>query len=144
MPNENTFHAGLLVYPKLTQLDMTGTLRGAEPNARCTSTLIGRTADPVVSEDGLPITPTVSFSTCPALDLLIIPGGFGVNDVLLDAETLAFVKRMADSARYVASVVCRQTNSDRRASFLRDGFQFLPRPPLRPGIPSSFSSSSVA
>jgi cyclohexyl-isocyanide hydratase len=104
MSNENAFHAGLLVYPKLTQLDMTGPYEvlNRMPGARVH--VIGRTADPVVSEHGLPITPTVSFSTCPALDLLIIPGGFGVNDLLLDAKTLAFVKRMAESARYVASV----------------------------------------
>ena len=39
--------------------------------------------------------------------------------------------------------VSRQNISGKEASSLRDGFQFLPRPPCRPGTLFSFSSSSI-
>jgi cyclohexyl-isocyanide hydratase len=41
---------------------------------------------------------------CPQLDLICIPGGFGVDQAMLDAEIIAFVQAQAKTARYVTSV----------------------------------------
>ena len=98
------FRAGFLLFPRLTQLDMTGPwevlikLPGAEPH------LIWKTREPVMSEGGLAIVPTTTFAACPPLDLICVPGGSGVNALLTDRETLDFVRRMAAGARYVTSV----------------------------------------
>jgi cyclohexyl-isocyanide hydratase len=104
MANEQPFQAGLLVFPMLTQLDLTGPYEvlSRMPGARVH--LIGKTLDAVASEYGLPIAPTVSFADCPALDLLVIPGGFGVNEILVDQTTLAFVRTAAENLRYLGSV----------------------------------------
>jgi cyclohexyl-isocyanide hydratase len=104
MANEQPFHAGLLVFPKLTQLDLTGPYEVLNRMPGAQVHLIGKTLDAVPSEHGLPIAPTVSFSDCPALDLLVIPGGFGVNEVLVDQTTLAFVRKAAENVRYLGSV----------------------------------------
>ena len=104
MANEQPFHAGLLVFPMLTQLDLTGPYEVLNRMPGAQVHLIGKTLDPVPSEHGLPIAPTVSFSGSPSLDLLVIPGGFGVNDLLIDQTTLTFVKNAAEHARYVGSV----------------------------------------
>jgi cyclohexyl-isocyanide hydratase len=104
MAIEQPFHAGLLVFPMLTQLDLTGPYEVFNRMPGAQVHLIAKTLDPVLSEHGLPITPTVSFSRCPALDLLVVPGGFGVNDLLIDPETLTFVRHAAEHARYVGSV----------------------------------------
>ncbi len=98
------FRVGFLLFPRLTQLDMTGPwevlikLPGAEPH------LIWKTREPVMSEGGLAIVPTTTFAECPPLDLICVPGGSGVNALLTDRETLDFVRRMAAGARYVTSV----------------------------------------
>lgn len=104
MGTDDSFHAGLLVFPGMTQLDLTGPYEVLHrmPDARVH--LIARTLEPARSEHGLPISPTVTFGTCPSLDLLLIPGGFGVNELLVDEATLAFVREAAASARYVGSV----------------------------------------
>jgi cyclohexyl-isocyanide hydratase len=46
----------------------------------------------------------MTFGECPALDVLCIPGGGGVNALLEDAEVLGFVREQAARARYVTSV----------------------------------------
>jgi cyclohexyl-isocyanide hydratase len=104
MGNEQPFHAGLLVFPMMTQLDLTGPYEVLNRMPGAQVHLIAKTLDPVPSEHGLPITPTASFSDIPALDLLVIPGGFGVNELLIDQPTLAFVRDAAEHARYVGSV----------------------------------------
>ena len=98
------FRAGFLLFPQLTQLDLTGPyevlaeLPGAELH------LIWKTRAPVVSSRGLAIVPTTTFADCPKLDLICVPGGSGVNAILGDRETLDFLRRVAAGARYVTSV----------------------------------------
>src|SRR5260370_7524116 len=38
------------------------------------------------------------------LDLILVPGGAGINPLLEDAEVLAFLRRAAAEARYVVGV----------------------------------------
>src|SRR5882672_4665351 len=98
------FRVGFLLFPRLTQLDMTGPyevlskLPGAEVH------LIWKTREPVRSEGVLAIVPTTTFADCPPLDLICVPGGAGVNALLTDQETLGFLRRIAQEARYVTSV----------------------------------------
>jgi cyclohexyl-isocyanide hydratase len=99
-----TIHVGLLLFPRLTQLDLTGPY---EVFARAPDTevhLVWKTRDPVVSDRGLTILPTVSFDTCPPLDVLCVPGGPGQADLMADSAALDFLRRQASGARYVTSV----------------------------------------
>jgi cyclohexyl-isocyanide hydratase len=50
------------------------------------------------------LTPDVTYADCPALDVLCVPGGSGVGDLMEDEETLAFLREQAAGARYVTSV----------------------------------------
>jgi cyclohexyl-isocyanide hydratase len=50
------------------------------------------------------IVPNTTFADCPALDLICVPGGSGVNALMDDDETLEFIRRQAESARYITSV----------------------------------------
>lgn len=99
-----SFQIGLLLFPDITQLDMTGPyevftkLPGAEVH------LVWKTLDPVVANGGMRIVPTMTFAACPQLDLVCVPGGPGMNALLNDEETLAFLRRQAKGARYVTSV----------------------------------------
>jgi cyclohexyl-isocyanide hydratase len=95
---------GFLIFPKITQLDFTGPLQvlARLPGAR--THIVARSMEPVPSDCGLSLVPTTTCDECPQLDLLCIPGGFGVTEVVADPVALDFVRRQAASAKYITSV----------------------------------------
>jgi cyclohexyl-isocyanide hydratase len=95
---------GLLVFPKLTQLDLTGPLQvfSSVPGAQVH--LIWKRIEPVPSDSVLTLTPTVSFADCPQLDVICVPGGVGTDDMVNDQEMLDFLRRQAEGAKYITSV----------------------------------------
>jgi len=98
------FHIGLLLFPDITQLDMTGPYEVFIKFPDAKVHLVWKTKAPVTAGGGMQITPTVTFADCPPLDLICVPGGAGMNPLLNDAETLDFIRRQARGARYVTSV----------------------------------------
>jgi cyclohexyl-isocyanide hydratase len=98
------FEIGFLIFPRLTQLDFTGPLQvlARLPDAR--THIIAKSSEPVPSDCGLSLVPTTNFADCPQLDLLCVPGGFGVTDVIADTQALDFVRRQAAGAKYITSV----------------------------------------
>ncbi|MCF8880976.1 DJ-1/PfpI family protein [Hyphobacterium sp. SN044] len=99
-----TFHIGFLLFPNLTQLDFTGPLQvlARLPGARIH--LVAKTKGPVETDCGPFLLADTDFTDCPKLDMLCVPGGFGIDQAMQDADTIAFVKRQAEGARYVTSV----------------------------------------
>ncbi|MBR1132906.1 DJ-1/PfpI family protein [Bradyrhizobium iriomotense] len=95
---------GLLVFPRVTQLDFTGPLQvfSAVPGAKLH--LIWKRIEPVPSDSALIVTPTTTFADCPQLDVICVPGGRGTDDLLNDEEVLEFLRRQAEGAKYVTSV----------------------------------------
>ncbi len=95
---------GMLIFPRLTQLDMTGPY---EVLARLPNTmvhLIARTLEPVKTDRGMMIVPTVTYADCPQLDVVMVPGGPGQQDLMEDEVALEFLRRQARGAKYVTSV----------------------------------------
>ena len=95
---------GMVLFDGLTQLDLTGPY---EVLARMPGTqvhLVAASREPVRTEWGLTITPNATFDDAPPLDILCVPGGWGVNARLDDAVLLAFLRARAAHARYVTSV----------------------------------------
>jgi cyclohexyl-isocyanide hydratase len=95
---------GLLLFPKLTQLDLTGPLQvfSSLPGAKVH--LIWKRIEPVPSDSVLMLTPTVSFADCLQLDVICVPGGVGTDDLVNDQETLDFLRAQAAGAKYITSV----------------------------------------
>ena len=101
----SVFNIGFVIFPQLTQLDFTGPLQVLARLPNSTTHIVAKSAAPVPSDCGLSLLPTCTFTTCPALDLLCIPGGStGVAEVLRDSDTIEFVRRQASGAKYVTSV----------------------------------------
>jgi cyclohexyl-isocyanide hydratase len=99
-----SLHIGFLVFPRVQQLDLTGPHDVFAWIPGATVHLVGKTLDPVNASSGLLLSPTITFSDCPALDVLCVPGGVGVDDLMEDDATLDFIKRQAANARFVTSV----------------------------------------
>src|SRR5262249_12115114 len=53
---------------------------------------------------GLRLTPDTTLADAPPLDVLHVPGGFGQEALMEDAEVLAWIRRQAAGARYMFSV----------------------------------------
>jgi cyclohexyl-isocyanide hydratase len=99
-----TFNIGFVIFPDLTQLDFTGPLQVLNRLPDSKTHIVARTLDPVPSDCGLSLVPTATFVDCPRLDLICVPGGFGVVKAMTNRETVDFVRRQAEVARYVTSV----------------------------------------
>ena len=99
-----TFHIGLLLFPNVTQLDMTGPYEVFTKFPDSKTHLVWKDREPVTAGGGMQIVPTTTFAECPPLDLICVPGGSGVNALLNDGRVLDFVKRQAKNARYITSV----------------------------------------
>ncbi|MBB4210772.1 cyclohexyl-isocyanide hydratase [Rhodothalassium salexigens DSM 2132] len=95
---------GFLLFPGVTQLDLTGPHEVFARLPHCRQHLIWKSLDPVQAESGLWLTPSATFDTCPGLDLILVPGGPGQTALFQDTETLDFLRAMAPSCRYVTSV----------------------------------------
>jgi cyclohexyl-isocyanide hydratase len=94
----------MVLFPGLTQLDLTGPhevfARLPEVDVR----LVAESRDAVRSEAGLGLVPDLAFAEAPGFDVLMVPGGPGVNRGMEDALLLDFLRRQAATARYVTSV----------------------------------------
>ncbi len=97
-------HVAMLLYPRLTQLDLTGPFEVFARFRELELHLVWKTVDPVKDGNGLAILPSTTFADCPQADILFVPGGPGQGALMEDEETLAFLRRQASSARYVTSV----------------------------------------
>ena len=97
-------HIGIVFFPGMTQLDVTGPFEvlARLPNARVH--LLWKRIEPVISDVGLPLMPTTTFSDCPDLDIFCIGGGPGMTSVMDDDEVISFVREKGGAARYVTSV----------------------------------------
>ena len=104
MMSETRLRSGMLVFPNLTQLDLTGPYEVLARLPGAETLLLWKTLDPVRSEHGLTILPMATLSSSPPLDLVLVPGGAGINPLLEDQEVLAFLRSAAAAARYVVGV----------------------------------------
>src|SRR5437899_4970426 len=65
---------------------------------------VGRSHDPITAIGGLTVTPRYSWASAPAIDILVVPGGFGTRALLNDEATLAWIRETAARSSQVTSV----------------------------------------
>ena len=99
-----TFTVGLLLFPDLTQLDLTGPWEVLSSLPGADVRLVWKRTGPVRAVKGMTILADTDFAHCPQLDLICVPGGPGMNALLEDDETLDFLRAQAKGARFVTSV----------------------------------------
>ena len=98
--------AGLLIFPGITALDMVGPWEVFLRIPGWTPLLIGRDDQPVAADGGLMLTPHATIADCPPLDLLLIPGGGGIDALLGDDAVLDFVRAQAAATAHGVASVC--------------------------------------
>src|SRR3569832_242420 len=88
----NPLQIGIVVFPKVTQLDFTGPLQvfSCVPDAHVH--LIWKRIEPVPSDTALTVWPTTSYADCPPCDVICVPGGAGTDDMVVDEEMLDILR----------------------------------------------------
>ena len=97
-------HIGMLLFPGLTQLDLTGPFEVLHRIPDAKVHLLWKTTDPVVADSGLGLVPSMAFADCPPLDVVFVPGGNGQLALMRDEVVLGFLRAHGERARYVTSV----------------------------------------
>uniref|UniRef100_E6QFG8 ThiJ/PfpI domain protein n=1 Tax=mine drainage metagenome TaxID=410659 RepID=E6QFG8_9ZZZZ len=99
-----TVTVGFLVFPGIQLLDLAGPYEifSALPDSEIH--LFWKARGPLACSAGMLLQPTTPLDDGPLVDVLCIPGGVGINLLLLDKEVQAWVQRQASTAQFVTSV----------------------------------------
>ena len=95
---------GAILFPQIDQADFTGPFEVLSRVPDTTFHIIGRDLSPVRDVHGLVLTPQTTFADAPPLEVLLVPGGAGVNAAMEDHEMLSFVRHQAAGAKIIFSV----------------------------------------
>ncbi len=96
----------MLLYPQFTALDLVGPHHIFSALQGYRVELVWKTTDPVSSDFGLAVKPTLTLEDCPEeLAVLFVPGGTaGTVKMMEDKDILEFLKSRGEKSEYVTSV----------------------------------------
>ena len=106
---------GILVFPDVEVLDFCGpfevfsvtrvneTARREEPSP-FEVLLVAETAEPVKATGGLRVIPDVTIESCPALDVLVVPGGWGTRTEINNARLIRWIGERGKAVETLTSV----------------------------------------
>jgi cyclohexyl-isocyanide hydratase len=97
-------HIAFLLFPNVTQLDLTGPAQFLSRLPDAKVDLVWESRDPVPTDAGFSILPTATFADVPNADIVCIPGGIGVAKVIDHDPALKWVRQVGDNAQWVTSV----------------------------------------
>jgi transcriptional regulator GlxA family with amidase domain len=66
--------------------------------------LVAETAGAVTTTGGMRVLPQYTFETCPLLDLLVVPGGYGTRAEVDNPRVIEWIAKQARGAKLVTSV----------------------------------------
>lgn len=95
---------GSLLFEGVDQIDLTGPFEVLSRIPNSTYRIYGKTTETVRDLKGLRLTPDAALADAPALDVLHVPGGFGQEALMEDAQVLDWIRRQAACAYSIFSV----------------------------------------
>jgi len=100
---------GILLFPGVEELDFVGpwemlTMWKQVAGGPETCLLIAQEDAPVVCAKGMSVNPHISFEKCPALDVLLVPGGQGTRAEVSNSVLVNFIARQSAGCASVLSV----------------------------------------
>jgi len=97
-------HCNIITVPDMVQLDITGPFEVLARTPGWTVDLVAATMDPVRTERGLCLVPNATRQTAKKSDIIVIPGGTGIDTAMLDPEWIAYVKQEAARSQYIFGI----------------------------------------
>ncbi|MBU2791661.1 DJ-1/PfpI family protein [Acidithiobacillus sp. YTS05] len=99
-----TITVDFLVFPGIQLLDLAGPYEVFASLPNCEVRLCWKNREPVVCSTGMTLHPNANLGDVRPVDVLCIPGGAGINALLLDDEIVNWVRQQASAARWITSV----------------------------------------
>lgn len=93
-----------LLFPGVTQLDLTGPAQVLSRLGNVKLDLVWKSREPVMTDAGFAIMPTATFNDIATADILCVPGGIGVTDVMKDDAAMIWLRHVGKDAKWVTSV----------------------------------------
>jgi cyclohexyl-isocyanide hydratase len=94
----------IVIVKDMVQLDITGPYEVLARAPAWTIDLVAESLAPVRTDRGLTILPTQTRETAKPSDLLVVPGGAGIDDAMLDDDWLTYVRCEAGRAKHVFGI----------------------------------------
>jgi transcriptional regulator GlxA family with amidase domain len=118
MSNDMRKTVGILIFDDVEVLDFAGPFevfsrtrtvpgvdsRRTDDSAPFDTFTVARTRDAVTAIGALKVIPHYSWADAPAIDILVVPGGFGTRALLNDQATLDWIRKTAAASSQVTSV----------------------------------------
>lgn len=104
MPELSPLSVAFLVFPNVTQLDLTGPAQVLSRLGNTEVNLVWKDKEPVPTDAGFPLLPTATFDEIERADILCVPGGLGTMDIMQDEAVLEWLRKIAGEASWVTSV----------------------------------------
>lgn len=106
---------GILIFPDVEVLDFCGPYevfsvtrlnegRRREESSPFEVLLVAERAQPVMATGGLRVIPDVTLETCPPLDIIVVPGGWGTRKAIGNRRLLAWIAERAKQVETLTSV----------------------------------------
>jgi transcriptional regulator GlxA family with amidase domain len=106
---------GIVVFPDVEVLDFCGPFevfsvtrldesRRREEPSPFEVLLVAERPEPVVATGGLKVIPDVTLESCPPLDILVVPGGWGTRTEIKNGRLLAWIAERARQVETLTSV----------------------------------------
>ncbi|TGL63759.1 DJ-1/PfpI family protein [Leptospira sarikeiensis] len=101
---QDPFTIGLFIFQDITPLDFVGPYEVFSRMKDSKVYVIAETKDPIPSERGLHILPDITLEEKLHLDLILIPGGLGINRLMKNDKVLNWLRINSENAKYITSV----------------------------------------
>ena len=98
------FRIVFILYPRLTQLDFTGPYEVLSRMPGAEVIIASKDGGELVTEMGLTFANLRALDDIDRADMIMLPGGPGQTEAMMDPAFMAEVKRLGESAKYVTSV----------------------------------------
>ena len=98
------FRIVFILYPRLTQLDFTGPYEVLARMPGAEVIIASKDGGELATEMGLTFSRLRALADVDRADLIMIPGGPGQTEAMMDPAFMSEVKRLGESATYVTSV----------------------------------------
>ncbi|WP_231949387.1 DJ-1/PfpI family protein [Herminiimonas arsenitoxidans] len=97
-------HVNIITVPDMVQLDITGPYEVLARTPGWTVDLVAATPEAVRTDRGLRLLPDVTRATARPSNILVVPGGTGIDTAMLDPEWLEYVRKESAKCDYVFGV----------------------------------------
>ncbi len=106
---------GILIFPAVEVLDFFGPYevfsvtrlneeRRRDETSPFEVLLVAQSGEPVVATGGLRVIPDATLETCPPLDILVVPGGWGARKEISNQRLLTWISERAKQVETLTSV----------------------------------------